>query len=77
MNKTVTALLESIGESTRIREKIEVNMNTGKDTTMVLNLVELHFKFESSIIQILYYAVDDNYPDVELTFSDLREVLQH
>ena len=42
---------------------------------MILNQVELNFDFEKENIKLVYYALDSNYPNVIVDFSELKDII--
>lgn len=70
---TIKAFFESVGD--KISTHILENLKTEEKVKIVLNLVQLKFDFEKKNVVISYYMVDKVYPDVKLSFRELKELL--
>jgi hypothetical protein len=75
MNKTIEALKHDIANSQRIKEKLLSNINTESKKEIVLNLVELDFNFKDKIVELIYYVIDENYPNVKLDFTEFKNII--
>lgn len=42
---------------------------------MILNQVELYFNFEKKNIELVYYVLDSNYPNVIIDFKELKDII--
>lgn len=42
---------------------------------MILNQVELYFNFEKDNIELVYYVLDSNYPNVIIDFNELKYII--
>lgn len=76
MNKTIESLQISINDSKRLKEKLLNNLESENRRTIILNLVELEFDFSNQEVEIMYYAIDDEYPNTKLNFLKFREILE-
>ena len=72
----IAALKESISNSQRIKSLILHNIKATDRKVIRLNLVYLTFDFSSKTILLEYFVKDDEYPNVEMSFSDLAVLLK-
>ena len=75
MNKTIEAFKDDIRNSSRLREKILLNIESKTNKEMILNQVELYFNFEKKNIELVYYVLDSNYPNVIIDFNELKDII--
>lgn len=73
---SIASLNESISNSEKIKNAILENIKTNEREVIRLNLVYLTFDFSSKTVLLEYYVEDDDYPDVEMSFSDLTALLK-
>jgi len=76
MNKTIESLILSINNSKQLKEKLLSNLKSQNKKTIILNLVELDFDFDNQEVEMIYYAVDDKYPNTKVDFLRLKEILE-
>jgi len=74
--KTVEVFLSEGNMSTLLARKILNNVKSCEKLEMVMNLISLDFDFESKSVLLSYYVKDNDYPDVILTFDELRGMLK-
>lgn len=74
---TLSALNESISDSSRVRRLILDNIINKKEKGIRLNLVYITYDFSSNKVLIEYYAKDDEYPNVEMSFDELNKFLKN
>ncbi|MBV8040532.1 hypothetical protein QVO10_11640 [Bacteroides gallinaceum] len=75
MNKTIEAFKDDIRNSSRLREKILLNIESKTNKEMILNQVELYFNFEKNNIELTYFVLDSNYPNVTVDFNELKDII--
>ncbi len=75
MNKTIEAFKDDIHSSLKLREKILLNIESKTKKEMILNQVELYFNFEKKNIELVYYVLDSNYPNVIIDFNELKDII--
>ena len=75
MNKTIEAFKDDIHSSLKLREKILLNIEAKTKKEMILNQVELYFNFEKKNIELVYYVLDSNYPNVIVDFNELKDII--
>ena len=75
MNKTIEAFKDDIHSSLKLREKILLNIEAKTKKEMVLNQVELYFNFEKDNIELVYFVLDSNYPNVIIDFKELKNII--
>lgn len=75
MNKTIEAFKDDIHSSLKLREKILLNIELKTKKEMILNQVELYFNFEKDNIELVYYVLDSNYPNVIIDFNELKDII--
>ena len=75
MNKTIEAFKDDIRNSSRPREKILLNIESKTNKEMILNQVELYFNFEKNNIELTYFVLDSNYPNVTVDFNELKDII--
>jgi hypothetical protein len=75
MNKTIEAFKDDIRNSSRLREKILLNIELKTNKEMILNQVELYFNFEKNNIELTYFVLDSNYPNVTVDFNELKDII--
>ena len=75
MNKTIEAFKDDIHSSLKLREKILLNIESKPKKEMILNQVELYFNFEKKNIELVYYVLDSNYPNVIIDFNELKDII--
>ena len=75
MNKTIEAFKDDIHSSLKLREKILLNIESKTKKEMILNQVELYFNFEKKNIELVYYVLDSNYPNVIVDFNELKDII--
>ncbi|MEI0567823.1 hypothetical protein [Brachyspira pulli] len=75
MNKTIEAFKDDIHSSLKLREKILLNIEAKTEKEMVLNQVELYFNFEKENIELVYFVLDSNYPNVIIDFNELKNII--
>ena len=74
MNKTIEAFKDDIHSSLELREKILLNIELKTEKEMILNQVELYFNFEKENIELVYFVLDSDYPNVIIDFKELKEL---
>ena len=75
MNKTIEAFKDDIHSSLKLREKILLNIESKTKKEMILNQVELYFNFEEENIELVYFVLDSNYPNVIIDFNELKDII--
>ena len=75
MNKTIEAFKDDIHSSLKLREKILLNIESKTKKEMILNQVELYFNFEKDNIELVYFVLDSNYPNVIINFKELKDII--
>ena len=75
MNRTLAALTDSVPEGSANRAELLRNLDSKESREEVLNLVQLYFDFENSIVTVKYYVKDRRYPDQILSFDEFRDLL--
>ncbi|WP_157151201.1 hypothetical protein [Brachyspira sp. SAP_772] len=75
MNKTVEAFKDDIHSSLKLREKILLNIKSKTEKEMILNQVELYFNFEKENIELVYFVLDSDYPNVIIDFNELKDII--
>ena len=75
MNKTIEAFKDDIHSSLKLREKILLNIESKTEKEMILNQVELYFNFEQENIELVYFVLDSNYPNVIIDFNELKDII--
>lgn len=75
MNKTIEAFKDDIHSSLKLREKILLNIELKTKKEMILNQVELYFNFEQENIELVYFVLDSNYPNVIIDFNELKDII--
>lgn len=75
MNKTIEAFKDDIHDSLKLREKILLNIESKTEKEIILNQVELYFNFEKENIELVYYVLDRNYPNVIIDFKELKDII--
>lgn len=75
MNKTIEAFKDDIHSSLKLREKILLNIESKTKKEMILNQVELYFNFEKNNIELTYFVLDSNYPNVTVDFNELKDII--
>ena len=75
MNKTIEAFKDDIRNSSRLREKTLLNIESKTNKEMILNQVELYFNFEKNNIELTYFVLDSNYPNVTVDFNELKDII--
>ena len=75
MNKTIEAFKDDIHSSLKLREKILLNIELKTKKEMILNQVELYFNFEKENIELVYFVLDSNYPNVIIDFNELKDII--
>lgn len=75
MNKTIEAFKDDIHSSLKLREKILLNIKLKTETEMILNQVELYFNFEKENIELVYFVLDSDYPNVIINFNELKDII--
>lgn len=75
MNKTIEAFKDDIHSFLKLREKILLNIESKTKKEMILNQVELYFNFEKKNIELVYYVLDSNYPNVIIDFNELKDII--
>lgn len=75
MNKTIEAFKDDIHSSLKLREKILLNIESKTEKEMILNQVELYFNFEKDNIELVYFILDSNYPNVIIDFNELKNII--
>ncbi|MEI0699284.1 hypothetical protein R4K92_10160 [Brachyspira intermedia] len=75
MNKTIEAFKDDIHGSLKLREKILLNIKLKTETEMILNQVELYFNFEKENIELVYFVLDSDYPNVIINFNELKDII--
>ncbi|MEI0495358.1 hypothetical protein R4J09_08075 [Brachyspira intermedia] len=73
MNKTIEAFKDDIHSSLKLREKILLNIES--KTEMILNQVEIYFNFEKENIELVYFVLDSDYPNVIIDFNELKNII--
>ena len=77
MNKTIEAFKDDIHSSLKLREKILLNIKLKTETEMILNQVELYFNFEKENIELVYFVLDSDYPNVIINFNELKDIINN
>ncbi|MEI0485341.1 hypothetical protein R4K89_05250 [Brachyspira intermedia] len=75
MNKTIEAFKDDIHSSLKLREKILLNIESKTEKEMILNQVEIYFNFEKDNIELVYFILDSNYPNVIIDFNELKDII--
>ncbi|WP_297286603.1 hypothetical protein [uncultured Brachyspira sp.] len=75
MNKTIEAFKDDINSSLKLREKILLNIKSKTEKEMILNQVELYFNFEKDNIELVYFVLDSDYPNVIIDFNELKDII--
>ncbi|MEI0607477.1 hypothetical protein R4K48_11035 [Brachyspira pulli] len=75
MNKTIEAFKDDIHSSLKLREKILLNIEAKTKKEMILNQVELYFNFEKDNIELVYFVLDSNYPNIIIDFNELKNII--
>lgn len=75
MNKTIEAFKDDIHSSLKLREKILLNIESKTEKEMILNQVELYFNFEKENIELVYFVLDSDYPNVIIDFNELKDII--
>ncbi|MEI0558215.1 hypothetical protein [Brachyspira intermedia] len=75
MNKTIEAFKDDIHNSLKLREKILLNIKSKTEKEMILNQVEIYFNFEKDNIELVYFVLDSNYPNVIIDFNELKDII--
>lgn len=75
MNKTIEAFKYDIHSSLKLREKILLNIESKTEKEMILNQVELYFNFEKENIELVYFVLDSDYPNVIIDFNELKDII--
>ena len=75
MNKTIEAFKDDIHSSLKLREKILLNIESKTEKEMILNQVELYFNFEKENIELVYFVLDSDYPNVIIDFNELKNII--
>ncbi|MFP1767484.1 hypothetical protein ACLECW_14765 [Lonsdalea quercina] len=74
---TLLSLKESVSNSDRIKNLILGNIQTEEKKVIRLNLVYLTYNFQSKTVLLEYYVEDDDYPNVEISFTELTELFKN
>ena len=74
--KTIEAFLSGDNMSTLLAQKILRNIESCEKSEMIMNLTSLDFDFKYENVLLSYYVKDGDYPDVTLTFDELRKMLK-
>lgn len=77
MNKTIEAFKDDIHSSLKLKEKILLNIESKTEKEMILNQVELYFNFEKENIELVYFVLDSNYPNVIIDFKELKDIINN
>ena len=77
MNKTIEAFKDDIHSSLKLREKILLNIESKTEKEMILNQVELYFNFEKENIELVYFVLDSDYPNVIINFNELKDIINN
>ncbi|MEI0530771.1 hypothetical protein R4I97_04335 [Brachyspira pilosicoli] len=77
MNKTIEAFKDDIHSSLKLREKILLNIKSKTEKEMILNQVELYFNFEKENIELVYFVLDSDYPNVIINFRELKDIINN
>ena len=72
---TLDAFNESVCNSKKIKSLILNNMSSKEKEVIRLNLVYLTYNFLSNSILIEYYVDDEEYPNVEVSFTEVTNIL--
>ena len=75
--KILMPLKESISDSARLRSLILENNQTKVKRVIRLNLVYLTYDFLSKTVMLEYYAEDEEYPSIEMSFRELADFLKN
>lgn len=75
MNKTIEAFKDDIRNSSRLKEKILLNIELKTNKEMILNQVELCFNFKKENVELAYFVLDSNYPNVTVDFNELKDII--
>lgn len=75
MDNTLLAFLGTDNLSKRLVNRVLDNLEQPHTEEMVFNLTQVAFDFERGTASISYFVVDPDYPDVELSFPELRKLL--
>ncbi|WP_297277873.1 hypothetical protein [uncultured Brachyspira sp.] len=75
MNKTIEVFKDDIHGSLKLREKILLNIKSKTEKEMILNQVELYFNFEKENIELVYFVLDSNYPNIIIDFNELKNII--
>lgn len=75
MNKTIEAFKDDIHSSLKLKEKILLNIESKTEKEIILNQVELYFNFEKENIELVYFVLDSDYPNVIIDFNELKDII--
>jgi len=72
---TLDGLRESVGDSDRVKNLLLTNLTTQEKTELQLNLVWLTYDFDLHQVLVEYYVIDNNYPNIRMSFEDFRRFI--
>ena len=75
MNKTLIAFLSDSNLTKRLAKEIINNMTEKQENEMVFNLTQAEFDFTNEIVNISYFVKDFDYPEIALSFNELKNML--
>jgi len=75
MNRTIAMFWDETSRGERIRNLILKNMAEQSGFEMVLDIFIVEFDFFAEKASIKYYIFEDNMPDTEITFNELKILL--
>ena len=76
MENVVTEFLSESNLSADIAIDILDNVKSNAKAKIIFNLTQMDFDFANKNVTISYYVIDDNYPDVVLSFDELTKLLK-
>ena len=54
---------------------ILTNIDKQLEKEIISNIIELEFDFDRRTMTIFYFIVEDEYPEVVLSFSEVKEII--
>jgi len=74
---TLRAFYDSIENRNEIKNVLFENLDSKKEEIIVLNIVQVEYKFKEKYVTIAYYCEDKEYPDKKLSFEEFGNLLQN
>ena len=75
-HKTFTTFIEDVGYNPLV-SKILGNISTQQESEMVFNMTQILFDFAHEEVTISFFIVDNEYPDIQLSFDELRKIFSY